>query len=137
VRLSRETNSGTHIYFLEEVLRLGDSENRTLFSRDTLLLPSSEQIMVEVRDNPNAIGYDGLGYVTPDVEVVAVAAPETDEYVIPTVQSVLDGSYPISRDLFMYTTGQPNKVIQAYIDWILSSEGQRIVSDLGFIPLTK
>jgi phosphate transport system substrate-binding protein len=73
VRLSRETNSGTHVYFLEEVLRLGDKNNRTFFSPDTLLLPSSEGIGAEVRQNPNAIGYDGLGYVTHDMKVVAVA----------------------------------------------------------------
>ena len=61
VRLSRETNSGTHVYFLETVLRLGNSDDKTLFSTDTLLLPSSEGIIAEVRQNPNAIGYDGLG----------------------------------------------------------------------------
>ncbi len=137
VRLSRETNSGTHIYFLEEVLRLGDKENKTLFSRDTLLLPSSEGIMVEVRDNPNAIGYDGLGYVTSDVKVIAVADLGEIEYIMPTIETVLDGSYPISRDLYMYTTGQPQEIIKSYINWILSTEGQQIVSELGFIPLVK
>ena len=64
VLLSRESNSGTHVYFLEQVIRLGDKENTVLFSPDILLLPSSEGIGVEVRQNPNAIGYDGLGYVT-------------------------------------------------------------------------
>ena len=64
VRLSRETNSGTHVYFLETVIRLGSTEDKSIFSTDTLLLPSSEGIIAEVRDNPNAIGYDGLGYVT-------------------------------------------------------------------------
>jgi phosphate transport system substrate-binding protein len=78
VRLSRETNSGTHVYFLEEVLRLGDKENKTLFSTDTLLLPSSEVIGTEIRHNPNAIGYDGLGYVTDDMKVIAVSATSTD-----------------------------------------------------------
>ena len=55
VRLSRETNSGTHVYFLETVIRLGDKEDKEIFSADTLLLPSSEGIIAEVRDNPNAI----------------------------------------------------------------------------------
>ncbi len=68
VRLSRETNSGTHVYFLETVIRLGSKEDKTLFSTDTLLLPSSEGITAEVKDNPNAIGYDGLGYVDPGSE---------------------------------------------------------------------
>ncbi|MBI3738894.1 MAG: phosphate ABC transporter substrate-binding protein, partial [Chloroflexi bacterium] len=69
VRLSRETNSGTHVYFLENVIRLGDKNNKTLFSMNTLLLPSSEGIIAELRDNPNAIGYDGLGYVPTDGSV--------------------------------------------------------------------
>src|SRR5512132_2094325 len=57
VRLSRETNSGTHVYFLETVLRLGKKENKTLFAMNTLLLPSSEGIVAELRQNPNAVGY--------------------------------------------------------------------------------
>ena len=79
VRLSRETNSGTHVYFLEQVLRLGSKEDKTLFSTDTLLLPSSEVIGVEIRNNPNAIGYDGLGYVTPDMKVIAVSDSRGEE----------------------------------------------------------
>ena len=137
VQLSRETNSGTHVYFLEEVLRLGDKENTTLFSRDTLLLPSSEGITSEVRDNPNAIGYDGLGYVTPDVKVVAVAGVGSSDYILPEVKTVLDGSYPISRDLYMYTPGQPEGIIREYLDWILSIEGQSVVTELGFIPIIR
>jgi phosphate transport system substrate-binding protein len=73
VRLSRETNSGTHVYFLETVLRLGSSDNKTFFSTNTLLLPSSEGIIAEVRQNPNAIGYDGLGYVPHDLKMIAIA----------------------------------------------------------------
>ena len=74
VLLSRETNSGTHVYFLQNVLRLGNAKDPTLFSPETLLMPSSEGISAEVRQNPNAIGYDGLGYVTPDMKTVAVAS---------------------------------------------------------------
>ena len=75
VRLSRETNSGHPCYFLQTVIRLGDPNNTTLFSTDTLLLPSSEGIINEVRRNPNAIGYDGLGYIPSDLmnSVIAVA----------------------------------------------------------------
>jgi len=75
VRLSRETNSGTHVYFLESVVRLGNSKDKTIFASDTLLLPSSEGIISEVRDNPNAIGYDGLGYVTDEVKKLAISSP--------------------------------------------------------------
>ena len=70
VLLSRESNSGTYVYFLENVVRLGESENTRLFSPNTLLMPSSEGISAEVRQNRNAIGYDGLGYVTPDQKMV-------------------------------------------------------------------
>ena len=136
VRLSRETNSGTHVYFLETVIRLGDSKNKSFFSADTLLLPSSEGIFAEVRDNPNAIGYDGLGYVTPEVKMIALAKKVTDPYVLPSAATVMDKSYPISRSLYMYTHGQPSGAIKDYIDWILSTEAQQYTIQLGFVPLT-
>jgi len=135
VRLSRETNSGTHVYFLEEVVRLGDKENKEIFSADTLLLPSSEGIIAEVSDNPNAIGYDGLGYVTPQVKMLAVARTADQPYVLPSVESVNNGQYPISRDLYMYTQkGAPQSVLD-YLAWILSPDAQQIVTDLGFVPV--
>ncbi|MGD8397818.1 MAG: PstS family phosphate ABC transporter substrate-binding protein, partial [Anaerolineae bacterium] len=99
VLLSRESNSGTHVFFLENVLRQGRDDDRTLFSPGTLLMPSSEGITQEVRQNPNAIGYDGLGYVTLEEKVVAVAAGEGTEYVLPSVETVKNESYPIARGL--------------------------------------
>jgi len=135
VRLSRETNSGTHVYFLETVLRLGDSDSEVLFSTDTLLLPSSEGIVYEVRQNPNAIGYDGLGYVPPDLRLIAVARDASGPYVLPSVATVNDGSYPVARDLYMYTAGEPLGVTAAYLDWIRSAEAQTIVAELGFVPV--
>ena len=135
VRLSRETNSGTHVYFLETVLRLGDPASTLLFDPRTLLLPSSEGITSEVRDNPNAIGYDGLGYVTEDVKIIAVAATQADPYVLPSAASVSAGSYPISRDLYIYTNGQPQGALQAFVAWLLSAPAQQIVLDLGFVPV--
>lgn len=136
VRLSRETNSGTHVYFLETVLRLGSSEDKTLFSRDTLLLPSSEGIIAEVRQNPNAIGYDGLGYVPDDLKMIAIAEEKGGSYVLPSIPTVNDRSYPIARDLYMYTDGQPTGVLKEYLDWILSGEAQEIVAELGFVPIS-
>ncbi len=135
VKLSRETNSGTHVYFLETVLRLGDKENKTLFSTDTLLLPSSEGIIVEVRQNPNAIGYDGLGYVPHDVKMIAIAEEVGGDYVLPSIASVNDKTYPIARDLYMYTNGEPVGAVKEYLDWILSDEAQAIVAELGFVPV--
>ncbi len=135
VRVSRETNSGTHVYFLEAVVRLGKADSKAIFSDDTLLLPSSEGIISEVGDNPNAIGYDGLGYVTKQVEVVAIAKQPGSDYVLPSAETVKAGTYPISRDLYMYTGKNPNAAIQTYLDWILSPEAQGIVTELGFVPV--
>jgi phosphate transport system substrate-binding protein len=135
VRLSRETNSGTHVYFLETVLRLGNSDDKTLFSMDTLLLPSSEGIIAEVRQNPNAIGYDGLGYVPDDLKMIAIAKEEGGAYVLPSIPTVNDKTYPIARDLYMYTNGEPTDILKEYLDWILSDEAQEIVAELGFVPV--
>jgi len=132
VCLSRETNSGTHVYFLETVVRLGDARSKALFSADTLLLPSSEGIIAEVRDNPNAIGYDGLGYVTNEVKVLAL--DNGNGYILPSAETVNNKSYPIARQLYMYTNGEPQGVIKDYIDWICSTEAQKFVLQLGFIP---
>jgi phosphate transport system substrate-binding protein len=135
VRLSRETNSGTHVFFLDNVIRLGDPNNKTLFSTDTLLLPSSEGITAETRDNPNAIGYDGLGYVTTEVKVVAVGGNMAGQFILPSAESVNSGQYPIARDLYMYTNGQPTGAILEYINWIMTPEAQDVVTQLGFVPI--
>lgn len=135
VRLSREINSGTHVYFLETVIRQGDSENKVFFSTDTLLLPSSEGIISEVRQNPNAIGYDGLGYVPDDLKLIAVSKEPGGPFVLPSVKSVLDDTYPIARDLYMYTPGEPTGATRDYLDWILSPEAQAIVAEQGFVPI--
>jgi phosphate transport system substrate-binding protein len=135
VRLSRETNSGTHVYFLESVIRMGDSNNESIFSADTLLLPSSEGIIAEVKDNPNAIGYDSLGYVTPDVKLLGISSLENpDDFILPSPTTVNNNTYLISRNLYMYTLDEPVGVVKDYMDWILTAEAQEIVSELGFIP---
>jgi phosphate transport system substrate-binding protein len=135
ILLSRETNSGTHVYFLEQVVRKGDQENEDIFAPQTLLMPSSVGITSEVQRNPNAIGYDGLGYVTEHEKVIAVAQDSHSPYVLPTVETGADGSYPIARGLYMYTAGEPTGVIAEYLDWIRGPEGQAIVAELGFVPL--
>jgi phosphate transport system substrate-binding protein len=135
VRLSRETNSGTHVYFLENVLRKGEEDNKTLFSMDTLLLPSSEGISAEIRQNPNAIGYDGLGYVTEDLKTIAVGWESTGPFILPSAKSVNNRQYPIARDLYMYTAGEPEGEVLEYLNWILGPDAQQIVTELGFVPI--
>lgn len=136
VLVSRESNSGTHVYFLEEVVRMGDSESTVVFASQTLLMPSSVGITSEVQRNPRAIGYDGLGYVDVETEkLIAVARDADSPFVLPSVASGADGTYPISRDLYMYTTGASDAAITAYLDWIRGPEGQAIVAELGFVPI--
>jgi phosphate transport system substrate-binding protein len=135
VRLSREVNSGTHVYFLETVIRLGQKDNKTIFAADTLLLPSSEGITSEVSQNPNAIGYDGLGYVTSDVKVIRLSVDPSGPFIPPGKETVINHTYPVSRDLYMYTNGEPTGAVKDYLDWIFSPEAQQIVANLGFIPI--
>ena len=135
VRLSRETNSGTHVYFLEEVVRQGENDDTTLFAPDTLLLPSSEGITAEIAYNQNAIGYDGLGYVTREMKVVAVGQDPAGPFFLPSVETVNSGQYAIARDLYMYSAGRPSPEAQDYLAWILSPPGQALVASVGFVPL--
>ncbi len=138
ILLSRETNSGTHVYFLEEVVRRGTKENEDIFAPQTLLMPSSVGIISEVRRNPNAVGYDGLGYVDAEHEkIISIAADSDSEYIPPTLETASAGTYPLARNLFMYTAGEPSGQLADYLQWILSDEGQDIVAQLGFVPLVE
>jgi phosphate transport system substrate-binding protein len=136
VRVSREVNSGTHVFFRDAVLRLGNANDKTIFAASTLLLPSSEGIISEITQNPDAIGYDGLGYITTSVKVLGLARKSYGPFVVPSKATVLDHSYAISRDLYMYTNGEPTGRLKEYLDWILTAQAQQIVGDLGFIPIT-
>jgi phosphate transport system substrate-binding protein len=89
-----------------------------------------------VRHNPNAIGYDGLGYVPHDLKTIAIAGEAGGEYILPSIETVNDVTYPIARDLYMYTAGEPVGTVQIYLDWIITSdEAQGIVRELGFVPI--
>jgi phosphate transport system substrate-binding protein len=138
VALSRDTNSGTHVFFKEHVVQmLGlPSENKTLeYGPEVLFLPSTEAGVTEVGQNPNAIFYPGLGYVTNEVKLVAIKRTAGAPAILPSEETVLAGTYPISRPLLYYTNGEPTGVIKDYIDYCLSSEGQEKVSEVGYVPL--
>lgn len=124
VLLSRDSSSGTYEYFKEEVVGT-DAE----YAAAAKLLPSTQAIVDETIANEAAIGYIGLGYLTDDVKVVAIDGVKA------SVESAMDGSYEISRYLYMYSNGQPAGIMKAFLDWILSAEGQTIVTDEGFVPL--
>ena len=134
VLLSREFNSGTHIFFKEHVLRRGKSKGTEEFSPRSLLMPSSYAIAEEVSRNENAIGYYGLGYISPRQKVVAVAAGENEPFIAPDLETIRSNRYPISRPLFLYTNGKPQGAVKAFIDFAYSKEGQEIVVKTDFVP---
>ena len=135
VLLSREVNSGTHVYFKEHVLRKGSAEAKDEFAPEALLLPSSQAIAEEVAHNEAAVGYYGMGYIGTGQKALAVSKDAASEAVNATVENVISGSYPISRPLFIYTAGEPKGTVKQFIDFILSEEGQSIVTKVDFVPI--
>jgi len=137
VLLSREVNSGTHVYFKEHVLRGGDPNGREEFAPGALLLSSSQAIADEVSQNTAAIGYYGMGYISKNQKPVMVAKDEKSEYEMPSIENVVNGKYPISRPLFLYTNGEPKGPVKKFVDFILSKEGQYIVLATDFVPVKR
>jgi phosphate transport system substrate-binding protein len=135
VILSREVNSGTHVYFKEHVLRKENEKSVEEFSPAALLMPSSQAIADEISQNANAIGYYGMGYISSKQKVIAVARDKNSPYVEPVLVNVQNNSYPISRPLLIYTKGQPQGMVRAFIDFCLSPEGQEIVKKTDFVPI--
>lgn len=135
VILSREVNSGTHMFFKEHVLRRGAAKGPEEFSPGALLMPSSQAIADEVGQNENAIGYYGMGYISPAQKVIAVAKDPASPFIEPTIENVRSKAYPISRPLYLYTNGKPEGVVKDFIDFVYSPEGQRLVKETDFVPI--
>jgi phosphate transport system substrate-binding protein len=138
VVLSRDTNSGTHVFFKEHVVQMAGLpwEDTSLeYGPKVLFLPSTEEGVSETAKNPNAIFYPGLGYVTDEVKPLAIKKTADDVGVLPSVATALDGTYPIARPLLFYTDGTPEGVIKTFIDYCLSAEGQAEVTEVGYVPL--
>jgi phosphate transport system substrate-binding protein len=133
VLVSRQNNSGTYEYFREGVLGGKTAE----FRLGTHDMNGSKDVVDLVSKTKSAIGYSGLAYATPEVRMLPVAAKEGDRPVSPSIDTVLDHSYPISRPLFMYTIGQPQGDVKKYLDWIVSDAGQRVLQDNKYPPLRK
>jgi len=137
VLLSREVNSGTHVYFKEHVLRKGDPASKEEFSPGALMLSSSQALADEVAGNSGAIGYYGMGYISPKQKPVSIAKDAKSPYISPKIENVTNGKYPISRPLFIYTNGIPNGSVKKFADFMLSKEGQEIVLQTDFVPIKK
>jgi phosphate transport system substrate-binding protein len=140
VVMSRDTNSGTYVYFKETVVQMAGlpTKDTTLeYGDKVLMLPSTEEGVSQVAGNPKGIFYAGLGYVNNTVKALAIKKTASDAGVKPSVATALDGTYPVSRPLLYYTNGAPTGVIKAYIDYCLSPAGQKEVLTAGFVPLAK
>ena len=94
----------------------------------------SSEVVDLVANTPCAIGYSGLAYATEEVEMPCVSLTEGGDCVPPSVESAVDGTYPIARPLLMYTAGEPSGMIKEYMDWIFTEEAQCIILDKGYAP---
>jgi phosphate transport system substrate-binding protein len=138
VVLSRDTNSGTHVFFKEHVVQMAGlptADTSLEYGSKVLFLPSTEEGVSETAKNPNAIFYPGLGYVTSEVKPLAIKKTADSPGVLPSMETALNGTYPISRPLLYYTNGAPTGIIQSFIDYCLSPEGQEKVTEVGYVPL--
>lgn len=130
VRASRQSNSGTYHYFREAVV--GKKNDFKQGSRD---MNGSKEVVDLVGTTPTAIGFSGIGYRTDKVKVVKVSKKAGEPSVAPTIKTTLDKTYPIARPMFMYVPPTAKPEAEEYIAWILTSPGQKIVVENGYVPL--
>lgn len=123
VVISRDSSSGTFEAFGELAL---DKEK---VRPDAVMQASNEAVASTVAKTPGAIGYVGLGFITSSVKALEFNG------VMPSKESVLDNTYAIGRPLFMYTNGEPKGLTKAFIDYIKSVEGQKMVDEVGYVAL--
>lgn len=130
IRVSRQSNSGTYEYFREAVL----GEGRDLKSGSMDLNGSREGIDL-VEKTPCAIGYSGMGYITKNVKALCLTKTTGAECVAPSVETATNKTYPIARNLYMYTSGEPSAEVKAYMDWTQSEKAREITLKSGFVPV--
>jgi phosphate transport system substrate-binding protein len=125
---SRENNSGTYVYFKEEVLNNED------YAASALNLPGTAAVVNAVAKDKNGIGYGGAAYGK-GIREIGVKKDASSPTYVPNRDNIKSGKYPISRFLFIYVKSRPTGAIKNYIDWILGDEGQSIVTEVGYFPL--
>jgi len=121
---TRNTSSGTYAEFKELAMKKRD------YAQDSQKLAGNEQIAQEVGKNPNGVGYVGLAYTKASgIKVVPIDGAS------PSKESVLGKSYPYARPTFFYTNGNPTGVVKDFIDFTVAPDGQKIVEQVGFVPI--
>ncbi len=137
VVVSRQNNSGTYAYFKKAVLKTAAKKGvieKGSFRQGTLDMHGSKDVVDLVEKTPCAIGYSGLAYATDHIKMACIDGEDGKPCVLPSVATASDRSYPIARPLFMYTNGEPEGEIKAYMDWIKSDTGQCILKNKGYAP---
>jgi phosphate transport system substrate-binding protein len=130
VAYSRENNSGTYVYFKEHVLGNED------FAADVQTLPGTAAVVNAVSKDARSIGYGGIAYSS-GIRAIPVGKDDRAAPVEPTLEHVQSGTYPISRELYFYTIGEPEGAVKAFIGWVLGDEGQKVCEKVGYYPLNK
>ena len=128
VLYGRENSSGTYVYFKDNVLKGQD------YSARCQTLPGTAAVVNAVAKDPNGIGYGGAAYAK-EVRDCGVKQDAGAAAVFPSAATVKDGSYPITRELFLYTRTRPAGPVKAFTDWVLSSEGQAVAVKVGYFPI--
>jgi phosphate transport system substrate-binding protein len=123
----RENSSGTYVYFKEEVVK--DD-----YAASCQTLPGTAAVVNAVKKDKNGIGYGGAAYAT-GVKHCKVKHDSNSESYLPTAENVAKNQYPITRYLYMYLRNRPTGEMKKYIDWILSPDGQKIVTEVGYFPV--
>ncbi len=131
----RQNNSGTYDYFREHICGKTADKKQREFRGGISEMNGSSEVVENIGKTSLALGYSGMGYKTPVVNWLKVSQKKGEPAVEPGVDVARSGKYPISRKLYLYTAGEPTGEVKAYIDWILSPEGQKIVAKEGFVPL--
>jgi phosphate transport system substrate-binding protein len=124
----RENNSGTYVYFKDNVL-MGDDYTSTMQS-----MPGTAAVVNAVAKDKNGVGYGGAAYGK-GIRELKVKKDATSPAFAPTMENIKSGSYPISRYLYMYVKNRPTGALKEYIDWTLGDTGQKIVSEVGYFPI--
>ncbi len=129
--ISRESNSGTYLYIKDTILK---DES---YVGDAIMVQSSPGVGVEVAKRNNAIGYLGIAdaHRNPQIKIVSIAKEANSLAVLPSIQTVKSGEYPLSRPLLIYVSAEPAGQSKQFIEFMLSKDGQRIVEEQGYIPL--
>jgi len=134
---SRDSSSGTFEYFKKRVVQMDGAAKENDYTQMALFLASNVVIREEVSANENAIGYIGLGYLDGSIKAVKIIGEEATGGVEPSIENVQNGSYPISRPLFIYVPDADlTDLERAFLDYVMGKEGQAIALDLGFVPIS-